>query len=48
MVQFQENARTDRTDRKTEDGQTEGRTDNRLHFLEPFRLPPGFQLPEVD
>ena len=27
MVQFQENARTDRTDRKTEDGQTEGRTD---------------------
>ena len=48
MVQFQENARTDRrTDGKTEDGQTEGRTD-RLHFLEPFRLPPGFQLPEVN
>ena len=32
MVQFQENARTDRTDRKAEDGQTEGRTDRQTPF----------------
>ena len=38
MIQFKENARTDRR----KDGKTGGRKD-RPYFIGPFQLPPGFQ-----